>query len=239
MVLIGTVWIIFVSLQSQNDENQINMNSCQEHEFVDLGLPSGTLWATCNVGANKPEDYGDYFAWGETQPKTQYCWSSYKYSKEKKSFFAYLFANSHLLTKYCNKSRYGYDHFTDNMTTLQRDDDAATANWGDCWCMPTKDQWQELINKTTNFWTFQNGVRGRQFIADNGNRLFLPAAGARWESSLNNAGSLCVYWSNSIGSGRLNYAFFYFYHFFSPKVFGMTDHDRCSGCSVRAVRSSE
>ena len=103
--------------------------------WVDLGLPSGTLWATCNVGANAPEEYGDYFAWGETQSKDYYYWDTYQYCM----------GSSATMTKYCNKSNYGYNGFTDNLTTLLPEDDAATANWGTDWRMPTRDEWDELF----------------------------------------------------------------------------------------------
>ena len=135
------------------------------HYYVDLGLPSGTLWATCNIGADTPEDYGYYFAWGETQPKEYYNWTTYQYCKY----------DDNKLTKYCNNSQYGYNGFTDNLTTLQPEDDAATVNWGTNWRMPTKAQWEELL-ATTNTWTTRNGVKGRLFTA-NDTSLFLPAGG--------------------------------------------------------------
>ena len=90
----------------------------QEHEWVDLGLPSGTLWATCNVGANAPEEYGDYFAWGETAPKDYYDWSTYKWCK----------GSYNTMTKYCTNSSYGYNGFTDGKTELDPEDDAAWFN---------------------------------------------------------------------------------------------------------------
>ena len=108
-----------------------------DHDYVDLGLPSGTLWATCNVGADSPEDYGDYFAWGETQPKDTYDWSTYQYCN----------GSYNTLTKYSVEffdswyeqyTNYGYNGFIDNLTTLLPEDDAATANWGADWRMPTK-----------------------------------------------------------------------------------------------------
>lgn len=160
------------------------------HDYVDLGLPSGTLWATCNVGAATPEGYGDYFAWGETQPKTTYNWSTYKYAN----------GNYDQLTKYCNWFDYGYNGFTDDLTVLQPGDDAATANWGSGWCMPTREQWVELYQNTANIWTTQNGVNGRLFTASNGNSLFLPAAGARWDDELNHVGSLGLFCSSSLYS---------------------------------------
>ena len=184
------------------------------HDYVNLGLPSGTLWATCNVGANAPEDYGDYFAWGETTTKTWFSWNNYKYCYD---------GNYHKLTKYCQRSDYGNNCFTDNLTTLQSCDDAATANWGNGWCIPSTDQWQELRDNTTCVWTTQNGVYGRLFTAKNLSTLFLPATstdvlekgnnGYYWSSIINveqpyDAVSFdlektyCEYWPNCNGRSR-------------------------------------
>ena len=198
-----------------------------DHEWVDLGLPSGTLWATCNVGANSPEEYGDYFAWGETQPKVIYDWSTYKYTN----------GDFDQLTKYCTKPEYGYNGFTDYLTILQPVDDAATANWGNRWCMPTKEQWEELYEYVPNTWTTQNGVIGRLFTAYNGRSLFLPAAGyRRWDGELDSAGSHGGYWSSSLYTDRPYYAwYFYFGSGFYHMYYG---GGRLQGWSVRAVRSA-
>ena len=186
------------------------------HEYVDLGLPSGTLWATCNVGANSPEEYGDYFAWGETAPKDVYSWSTYQY---------YDGGN---LTKYTG---------SDGLTTLLPEDDAATANWGDDWRMPAKEEWQELLDNTTNKWTTQNGVNGRLFTGSNGNSLFLPAAGFRWDDALNYAGSYGYYWSSWLGTGSPGLAWGFY---FDSGGYGMHYGNGRRGCgrSVRAVRSA-
>ena len=177
--------------------NQLSFTTTDdEHVYVDLGLPSGLLWATCNVGADNPEDYGDYFAWGETQPKSTYNWSTYQYSNG--GFYNNWGGFMPYLTKYCTDSNYGYNGFIDNLTTLLPEDDAATANWGGDWRMPTKEEWQELYQNTTHTWTTQNGVNGRLFTAANGNSLFLPAAGDRWVGGLYNAGSGGYYWSSSL-----------------------------------------
>ena len=196
-----------------------------EHEFVDLGLPSGTLWATCNVGANNPEDYGDYFAWGETATKNTYNWSTYQYCM----------GSNTTLTKYCNDSSYGYNGFTDNLTTLLPEDDAATVNWGSDWRMPTNEEWRELYNNTTVTWTTQNGVAGWLFTASNGNSLFLPAAGCRSNSSLYHAGSYGNYWSSSLYADYPDYAFDFY---FNSSNFNMYGYVRDCGQSVRPVRSS-
>ena len=158
------------------------------HVFVDLGLSSGTKWATCNVGANNPEGYGDYFAWGETTPKETYNWSTYRYCN----------GDYNKLTKYCNNAEYGNDGFTDALTTLEASDDAATANWGSVWRMPTQTELNELKNSCTVTWVTYNGVNGRLFTGPNGNSVFLPAAGGRYDSELYDAGSLGLYWSSSL-----------------------------------------
>lgn len=217
--------LLAVCLTSCTKDPGLPVGFYNGHVYVDLGLPSGTLWATCNVGADSPEDYGDYFAWGETTAKSSYDWSSYKYCK----------GSYDKLTKYCNKSSYGYNSFTDNLTTLQTSDDAATANWGSGWCMPTKAQWEELKNNTTVTWTTQNGVKGRRFTASNGKCLFLPAAGYRSGSSLDNAGDGGYYWSSSLYTDSPYNA--WGLYFDSDNCY-MGYSNRYYGRSVRAVRSA-
>ena len=195
------------------------------HAYVDLGLPSGLLWATWNVGADSPEDYGDYFAWGETQPKSDYSWGTYQYCN----------GSASTLTKYCNNASYGYNGFTDNLTTLQPSDDAATANWGTDWRMPTIEEWQELYNSTTHIWTTQNGVKGELFTATNGNSLFLPAAGSRYGTSLGNASTFGGYWSSSLITGGPYVAWCLYFDSGSCRMGG---YDRDGGRSVRPVRSA-
>ena len=147
----------------------------QEGLWVDLGLPSGTLWAICNVGAYSPEESGDYFAWGETQPKDTYNWSTYQYCN---GTSIGTWGNEFpLLTKYCYNPNYGYNGYFDNLITLLPEDDAATTNWGTDWRTPTKKEFEELLYNTTSTLTTQNGVNGMLFTASNGNSLFLPAVG--------------------------------------------------------------
>ena len=161
------------------------------HGYVDLGLPSGLKWATCNVGATKPEEYGNYYAWGETEPKTIYDWSTYKWCN----------GSDDTQTKYCTDSSYGT---VDNKTVLELADDAARANWGGQWRMPTDEEWTELRENCEWTWTDDyngTGVKGRIVTSNiNGNSIFLPAAGYRYYDDLDYAGSGGYYWSSSFHS---------------------------------------
>lgn len=186
-------------------------------DWVDLGLPSGLLWATRNVGAASPTDYGNYYAWGETSPKSYYDWSTYRYATQD--------ANGNwIMTKYNTQS--------DNLVTLMTSDDAAAANYGGR--TPTYSEWDELLNYTTSRWTTVNGVSGRCFTGPNGNSLFLPAAGYRYGSELYNAGENGNYWSSSLHTGNPNLAWDFDFH--SGRQYMDGDYRR-SGYSVRAVRS--
>ena len=196
-------------------------NSLNGHEYVDLGLPSGLLWASCNVGARAPEDCGDYFAWGETQSEDYYDWTTYQHC----------YGSSTSFTKYCTKASMGYCGLIDNLTVLLPVDDAATANWGANWRTPTKEEWEELYFSTTNTWTVLNGVCGRLFTASNGNSLFLPAAGHRLEGNLWVLGEGGYYWSSSLNSSYPNNAISFY---FSDRYY-MTINYRYSGFSVRPV----
>ena len=145
----------------------------EDVQAVDLGLPSGIRWASCNVGATTPEGYGYYFAWGETESKKNYSWETYKYANVGEFYH-------HKFTKYCTDASSGDNGFIDNKTVLEPEDDAATANWGDVWRMPTDAEWTELREQCTWTWTAQNGVNGYQVASKtNGNSIFLPAAGFR------------------------------------------------------------
>ena len=198
------------------------------HEYVDLGLPSGTLWATCNVGSDTPEGYGNYYAWGETTPKSIYDWSTYKFCNGGEGW-------NPLFTKYCNDSDYGFGGFTDNLTVLQPTDDAAAANWGSGWCMPTYEQWAELYENTTHSCTTQNGVNGRLFTATNGSSLFLPAAGYRWTDQLCADGSQGFYWSSSLDTDCPSGAMLLC---FESEYCTVSADGRQGGFSVRPVRSA-
>ena len=205
----------------------LNVGNVVAQQYVDLGLPSGTLWATTNIGASNPEDYGDYFAWGETTAKSTYSWFTYKYCRD---------GNFHKLTKYCNNSSSGNNGYTDSRTVLEKSDDVAYQKCGRDWCMPTQAQFQELKDKCTWTWTTLNGKEGYNVKGLNGNSIFLPAAG--WKDSDGSTvslGSLGYYWSSSLYS---NYPFGALSLYFnSSRVSTAGSYDfRSYGFSVRPVR---
>ena len=158
------------------------------YEYVDLGLPSGIKWAAYNVGATKPEEYGGYYAWGETEEKENYQWSTYKWC-------TYIYG-TYKKTKYCTDSSYGT---VDNKTVLDPEDDVAHVKWGGGWRMPTKAEQDELLNNCDWDRTTLNGVKGFRVTGPNGNSIFLPRAGLRdgtdswmswgycWSSSLSDS----------------------------------------------------
>lgn len=157
---------------------------------VDLGL--SVYWGTTNIGASKPEDYGDYYAWGETEPKESYSWSTYKYGTSSSGPFF----------KYNTISSYGS---VDDKTVLEPEDDVASVKLGGKWRMPTDAEWTELRTKCTWTWTTNyngTGVKGQIVTATNGNSIFLPAAGYRRDTKLYDAGSYGYYWSSSLNTDK-------------------------------------
>ena len=198
------------------------------HEYVDLGLTSGTLWATANVGASFPEDYGDYFSWGETDGfnsgKKKYTWSTYKYCK----------GSNKTMTKYCNKNEYGYEGYTDALTELELSDDAAYTNWGSNWRTPSDEQWTELRTECTWTWTKQNEVNGYLVTSKaNGKTIFLPAAGYHYNSSHYDGGNADYYWSRTVNPDNPGNA--YGIYFNNRNVY-RDSYIRYNGQSVRPVR---
>ena len=184
------------------------------NEYVDLGLPSGLKWATCNIGANSPEEYGNYYAWGEVVTKTDYSSSNcptYKLTTSQLQAQGYIDGEGNLTAQY----------------------DAATANWGGNWRLPTKAEMQELIDNCTREWTTQNGVKGYKVTGPNGNYIFLPAAGYRYDGSLYGAGSGGYYWSSAPHEGN-SYNAYYLY--FSSDDHYVSHYGRNYGPSVRPVR---
>lgn len=205
----------------------LDEHSIDGREYVDLGLPSGTLWATCNVGANRPEEYGDYFAWGETKVKRYSKW--YKWSNSP-------FDISGSLTKYCNDRIYGNE---DGLTELELEDDAAyISNRGTDWRTPSIAQFEELINSnyTTTTWMTLNGVCGCKITSKtNGKSIFLPAAGYRCNKDFY-TGSLGRYWSRTLKSDDPNWAR---YLYIDSASIGTSNFYRYYGQSVRPVCTIE
>ena len=189
------------------------------HEYVDLGLPSGIKWATCNVGANNPWEDGDYYAWGETVVKSYYDWSTYKWCN----------GSYDTQTKYCISSRCGT---VDNKTVLDPEDDVAHVKWDGSWRMPTKAELDELRYNCTWNWTTLNGVNGYTVTGPNGNSIFLPAAGYRYGTEVGSRGSDGYYWSLSLSSGLSNCAY---YLGSLSGTYGRSLNYRCYGQSVRPV----
>jgi len=156
-------------------------------EYVNLGL--SVKWATCNIGATKPEEYGNFYAWGETETKSNYYWPTYKYCN----------GSNDTLTKYCVDSECGT---VDNKTVLEPDDDVAHVKWGGIWRMPTDAEWTELRENCTWTWTTVKGVKGRLVTSKKegytDKSIFLPAEGYRGDTRLDNVGPYGYYWSSSL-----------------------------------------
>ena len=188
------------------------------HEYVDLGLPSGLKWATCNVGASSPEDYGGYYAWGEIEEKENYSWSTYKWCN----------GSDDTMTKYCTSSSYGT---VDNQTALDPEDDVAHVKWGGTWRMPTEAEQDELRYNCTWTWTTQNEVNGYKVTGPNGNSIFLPAAGYRDRTGAYYRGIYGHCWSSLSRNSSNNACFLYF----CSDDFGWSYNNRYYGLSVRPV----
>ena len=186
-------------------------------EAIDLGL--SVMWSSMNIGATSPEGYGDYFAWGETQPKSVYNYNTYKWCQGKQN----------TMTKYCCDSEFG---FVDNKSILEEVDDAATVIWGSSWRTPTIDELSELNTLCDWTWTTQNGIKGFRVTGPNGNSIFLPASGSINYSGnytkVTNAGTRGAVWSSSLYEDN-NDAYVCSYeqslhgtHFFSGRFCGLT-----------------
>lgn len=198
------------------------------HEYVDLGLPSGTMWATSNLDAGNSKGYA-YFAWGETETKTNYDWSTYKWCD----------GDAWSLNKYCTKADHGNYSFIDNLTILETEDDAATVHWGEGWRTPSHEDWQELIDNCTYEWTKKNGIFGGLFTASNGNTLFLPAAGHYDYPDIGLLGYNIQgkYWSLSLDLDYPHLA----HYFTCDEIVGPNNYNsfvRSEGCTIRPVHSA-
>lgn len=207
--------------------SDVTFTTTLEHGYVDFGLPSGLLWAACNVGANSPEELGDRFSWGETETKEEFGgfwdgWSYYKYA-----------CGSYTMSKYTRDTEFNCTGIVDSLYVLEPCDDAATVNWGEGWRMPTKLEWSELYAETFQFWTTKNGVNGIIFTA-NGDSLFFPAR-LRNDSAL----YYCSYWSSSLYWQHWGAFIFHDDGSYDPTIHPcMRWSSRYLGYNVRAVRST-
>jgi hypothetical protein len=191
-----------------------------EPEAVDLGL--SVKWATCNLGATRPEEYGDYFAWAETAPKDDYSWGTYKWCM----------GDMYTMTKYCNNSYHGYNGFTDGKTVLDLEDDVAHVNLGGNWRIPTRAEWNELSANCTWTWIQENGINGGKLTSRiNGNSIFLPAAGHMSNTDLFAAGSYGLYWCSILDTSPYNAKYIQF----ASHLFGTHNRARYNGFSIRPV----
>lgn len=163
---------------TSNENTQSSLTGIANgHEWVDLGLPSGTKWATCNVGASKPEEYGGYYAWGETSTKSNYEWRSYEWC-------SYIGYNINVHDIGSNIAGTSYD--------------VASVMWGGDWHMPTEEQCRELFDNTTSQLTSQEGIFGTLFRGKNGGTIFLPATGMYWLSDKYEVEAKGLYWSSTL-----------------------------------------
>ena len=195
----------------------INDDFCRDHNHVhavDLGL--SVKWACCNVGATKPEEYGGYYAWGETEEKSDYDWDTYKWY------------NGEDVTKYCVHKSCGT---VDNKRVLDPADDVAHVKWGGSWRMPTVGEINELRGECNWQWTSLNGVSGYRVTGPNGNSIFLPAAGSRYGTELSSRGAYGYYWSSSLYDSSCNFACGLFF----DGYYDWDYSDRYYGHSVRPV----
>ncbi|MCQ2199767.1 MAG: T9SS type A sorting domain-containing protein [Paludibacteraceae bacterium] len=198
-----------------------------KYTYVDLGLPSGIKWATYNVGATKPTETGDYFAWGETKPKKDYSWATYKWCN----------GNFYNMTKYCIDGSYGT---LDNKSILEPEDDAASKNWGSDWRMPTREETIELVDRCSWKWyddyngTGVSGYLGTSEETDA--NIFLPVTGRYNGNVLEEADSYGYYWSSEVSSGTTYYSNDFYIYDFRPQYW---DHVRYLGQCVRAVSMRE
>ena len=229
---------VFVKWSDGNTENPRTLTMTEnltltaefDYAYVDLGL--SVKWAKCNVGADSVHHYGNYYAWGEVEPKEVYSWSTYKFMdssiNDKKGITKYTVDDSQEGVWYDNSGNF----IGDNKTTLDKEDDAAAVNMGGSWRMPTSAEQDELRTKCTWTWTTLNGVNGYNIVGSNGNSIFLPVAGRRSNSDLYCAGSYGDYWSSSLYTDHSHCA--YGLGFFLDYVNWFYD-SRDFGRSVRGV----
>ena len=226
----GKVTLTVTNTSTQKSETIVvtsYFDSVTPGDLIDLGLPSGTKWASRNVGAGSPTDYGSYFAWGETTPKESYNWANYKYYNW----------SDRSLTKYCTSSSYGT---VDNKTTLDLEDDAAHANWGGDWRMPTHEESSELVDKCQWLRVIINGVLGKKCIGPNGNSIFFPASGVRFDDGLCYKGVDGQYWQSECGDNDLGAWRIYLFDVIRLERYaGLTVRPVCAGTPAHACDLSD
>lgn len=218
-----TLYALFSS--NPNDPTPYNPD-----EWVDLGLPSGLLWAKCDLGATTPEEYGNHYAWGETMPKSNYNKSNYQWCEEEGYPSIY-----NTLTKYCQKPSDGYNCYTDNLTTIQPEDDAATMTLGPGARIPTLGEWSELRTKCSGALVSQNGVQGVRLRGSNGNTIFIPKTGGEAQNfgeEFHERGVQNYYWTATLDTNAPHFAYIALNNGASV---GMTNNQREYGLRVRAV----
>ena len=200
------------------------------HEWVDLGL--SVKWATCNIGAKRPEDYGDFFAWGEISPKESFEWINYRFLK-KKPFVTRRVLSNDLSSDYGRKLCGLLSKYTklDGLSQLDICDDAARFIWGGRWRMPTESEFEELISQCIWTWTELGGKKGYMITGQNENSIFLPAAGYRPVISYVRPGPYGYYWASILDKEECLAR----HLFFKVQVFNLARYPRKSGLSVRPV----
>lgn len=215
-VLVFSAALVLVGCNSNPNEPE-GGGSANGHKYVDLGL--SVKWATMNVGATTPEDYGNYYAWGETSTKDTYGWSTTYFDTND---------GGGTFTKYNHEG---------GKTVLAPEDDAAHVNWGGSWRMPTLAEWRELYDNCTWTWTTQNGINGYKVTSNKEGYtdrfIFLPAAGRRYYSDFDDVGSDGNYWSSSLYEDYSSFAWYLYFDSDGRSLY--SSGSRCYGLSVRPV----
>lgn len=219
-IIFSLMSLFYVSCDEEENTVPDNDNLHEGYEYVDLGLPSGALWATSDVEVNG----SPFFSWGETQPKSTYSSATYKYAAGADS----------TLTKYSTAALCGDGGFIDGVFKLQPEDDAAHANWGGDWCTPTWSEWQELYDNCT--WETTEAEDGTfVFVGTsklNGAQISFPAVGAMQGTNLLYAGKGAYYWASTLCGNSCTYADGLS---FSPSATNWKEGKRAMGHCVRAV----
>jgi hypothetical protein len=236
--LAANVDSISINDETSATDSDVNANG---HEYVDLGLPSGTLWATCNVGANTPEEAGDHFAWGETETKDNYDLKTYKHSKSGdyrlEDLTKYTFPDNNIYADWY----FEFNKFIgDNKTILDANDDVAKVNFGGDWRMPNKEEFEELIKECS--WQFSYAISSPSRVGytitslKNGNTIFLPAAGYYEKADLKNHQTNGSYWCGTLSSNKSQEADAFV---MTPSDVKMSNVLRTSGFTIRPVISKK